>query len=564
MDTKGTDRTTRRTRLGRRVRLVGALGAAVALGLGLSACGSSSANPTTTTSASSTSSGKLPSSDAIAGMSAAQQAAYAVKPPAIKQAVPLPGPIAKTAALAKNVLNLDVTPQAGLAGQPMTITGKGLAKDKAVELTWSTADDTWSAQIEPNTVNYLGRVEEPLTVVLANTKTNASGDFSVTLKAPNDWGGIHDIYAVVNGVDVAHGGFLINRSVSMSPKSGPVGTPITITYTGLGDSLYTGGFSLLWDNHYVGEGMSTWTRGTATFTIRAAGPVGNHTIQIGNAISYLYLNVPQSPIPYTTGYTLNFDTTADDGPPAPSITWPESVAPSVTARTTLAKAGLAASSNVKMGLGSTSGAVLTKVPVTASGFSSDKPVQLVWSTVVGNRVDCKSICWQFVSQQLGTVTPSKGSISTSVTVPDGLGGWHAIQLVQGGKIWAQQPFYVHASIVGQGLSSITVKEGQAFTIHLKGVGWTQLDNTFAVDYDNSYVGYACGFNSNGDVLLHLYATGAPGTHIIDLYPMLYSLSPSFAGAEYGMVPVLTFADDEPGLALGYQLPSMHFAITVVS
>ena len=38
-------------------------------------------------------------------------------------------------------------------------------------------------------------------------------------------------------------------------------------------------------------------------------------------------------------------------------------------------------------------------------------------------------------------------------------------------------------------------EGQKFTVHLKGLGWTQLDNTIAVDYDNSYVGYGCGFNS---------------------------------------------------------------------
>ncbi len=53
------------------------------------------------------------------------------------------------------------------------------------------------------------------------------------------------------------------------------------------------------------------------------------------------------------------------------------------------------------------------------------------------------------------------------------------------------------------MSSLVVKEGQPFSVHLKGVGWTQLDNTVGVDYDNSYVGYGCGFNSNGDVVLHL-------------------------------------------------------------
>ncbi|HVN62728.1 MAG TPA: hypothetical protein VMT59_15855, partial [Gaiellaceae bacterium] len=104
---------------------------------------------------------------------------------------------------------------------------------------------------------------------------------------------------------------------------------------------------------------------------------------------------------------------------------------------------------------------------------------------------------------------------------------------------------------------------QLFTVHLKGLGWTQLDNTIAVDYDNSYVGYGCGFNSQGDVVLNIVATGGPGTHLIDGYPLLYSQQPSYANTPYGMVPFLTYAQDEPALALGYQLPAIRLAITVV-
>jgi len=345
--------------------------------------------------------------------------------------------------------------------------------------------------------------------------------------------------------------------------SGPIGTPITITYSGLGATFYTGGASLLWDNHYVGEMMANWTRGVARATIRAAGPVGQHTIQIGNAISYLYLNVPQSPIPYTNGATVTFTVTKDDGPPPSSIDWPVDVAPTLSARTTLQTSGLSASSGVQAALATTSGRVNTKVDLTATGLSSRSPVQLVWSTVVGNRVNCASTCWAFVSQPLGSATPSGGSLNSKITVPDGLGGWHVVELVQKGKILAEVPFYVMESIVGRGVSSVVVKEGQPFTIHLQDVGWTQLDNTVTVDYDNSYMGYGCGFNSNGDVLLHLNATGGPGTHLIDLYPMLYTLSPSFAATPYGMVPVLTYAQDEPALALGYHLPAFRFAITVV-
>ncbi len=154
-----------------------------------------------------------------------------------------------------------------------------------------------------------------------------------------------------------------------------------------------------------------------------------------------------------------------------------------------------------------------------------------------------------------------GSIASNVSVPDGLGGWHVIQVLQDGKVMAQTPYFVKRSVVG--ISSLKLKQGQHFTIHLKGVGWTQLDNTIAVDYDNSYVGYGCGFNSNGDVVLNLTATGAPGTHLIDMYPLLYTQQPSYANTPYGMVPVLTYAQDIPGLALGYQLPAIRLAIQVV-
>ncbi len=484
--------------------------------------------------------------------------------PSIPGVAPLPGPIAAQAAVSPNMGILTVTPQQAVIGTPITISGSNLPPNQSVELTWSTADVTWVVDPQPDTVNYLGRSSTPMTVVLRTTTTNANGSFSISLKAPNDFGGIHNIYAVVNGVEDAHGGFIILRKLTVTPRSGPVGTPITVTYTGIGASLYEGGASLLYDNHYVGEMMANWTRGTAQVMIRAAGAVGPHTIQVGDAISFLYLNYQQSPLPYINGGAITFTVTKDDGPlPPPSIDWPVDVAPTVSTKTTLVEGGLSTSGDAQAKLAPTRGPVDTRVELTASGFSSTSPVQLEWSTVVGNRVNCASVCWSFVSTPLGTATPSGGSVQQMIKIPDGLGGWHVVQLVQKGETVAQVPFYVEESIVGRGVSSFVVKEGQPFTIHLKGVGWTQVDNTIAVDYDNSYVGYACGFNSNGDVRLHLRATGGPGTHLIDIYPMLYTESPSFANTPYGMVPVLTYAKDEPALALGYHLPAIRLAITVV-
>ena len=61
-----------------------------------------------------------------------------------------------------------------------------------------------------------------------------------------------------------------------------------------------------------------------------------------------------------------------------------------------------------------------------------------------------------------------------------------------------------------------MKVGETFTVQIKGVGWSELDNTVAVTYDNAVMAYACGFNTNGDVTINLVATGHPGTHLIDL------------------------------------------------
>ena len=487
---------------------------------------------------------------------------------------------------------LAVTPSQGVQGTPIAVSGTGLPKNTSVELTWATSNATWLADVEPNTVNYLGTSYSKMTLVMTTVTTDANGAFTFQTTAPADFGGIHDIYGVVNGAAVGHAGFEELRILNVSPRSGPIGTPITITYTSMGASLYTGGAEVLWDNHYTGEMQAQWTRGTASVTIRAAGPVGSHFIQVGNAISYMYLNVIQSPIPYTNGGTVKFKVTKDHGPAASYITWPADVKPTVSQVTTLSSTGLDPTSKAVATLSATSGPVLTPITLSVTGLPVTGTVQLVWSTVVGNRVNCTSTCWAFSSIPLGSATVANGAITSPITVPDNLGGWHVVQVMQGTTVEAQVPFYVKESIVpfmnaagkvisqglataddsdtaaalaaGQsGVGSHTFKQGQEFTISIKGVGWTQLDNTLGVDYDNSYIGYSCGFNSNGYMVVHLRATGAPGTHIIDLYPMLYSLSPSFASTPYGMVPDLSSNRDYPGLALGYTVPSIHFAIKVV-
>ncbi len=513
-------------------------------------------------------------------------------------ALPFGGQVAAAATLSPTVGNLSVAPYQGVEGTPFTVSGTGLAPNTAVQLIWSTANLSWAASVDPQTVNYMGRTASNYYVVMASLTTDASGAFSFSTKAPVDFGGQHDIYAVVNGVEVLHGAFYTLRTVTVTPNHGPIGTPITITYTAMGSSLYTAGAAVLWDNRYTGEMTANWTRGTASVTIRAAGPVGRHQIIVGDAITDLYMNILQSPVPYANGGTATFTTTKDNGRPQAKVTFPASVTPTISQTTTLSTAGLDPKSSAVESLTPDGGAVGTKVAVSVTGLPTSGTFHLAWSSVVGSRVNCSGVCWNFTSTDLGTATATNGSLNATVTVPDGLGGWHVIQVLSGTTVEAQKSFYVKASlvaftnkagkVVSQGVAAandcskctdaqkiaalangyagagqLVFKQGQEFTISVKGVGWTQMDNTMAVDYDNGYMGYGCGFNSNGFMVIHLYATGAPGTHLIDLYPEMYSWQPSFANAPYGMAPFLTYQRDFPGLALGYQMPAIHLAITVV-
>ena len=552
-------------------------------------------------------------------------------------ALPYSGVTAAAFTASPNYQKLTTSPNAGVTGTPFTLSGTGLTPNTALQLVWGTNTATWSVDPEPFTVDYLGSVYSPISatsllnnsnsmyVNMATVTTDASGTFTLKTKAPTDFGANHDIWAVAGGVGVANGSFDLLRIVTISPKSGPVGTPITVTYTSMDANPYGGGGSVLWDNHYAGEIMGNWTRGTASVTIRAAGAVGVHYVQVGDAISFQYMNPIQSPITDDNGGLRVFRVTPGNALPKPSISWPTSVTPNVSQNqlTTMYNATLGSKVYQPTALDPNSSAVATlspnsgpvgsktKVHITGLPAAATGPVELDLVSVTGSRVNCVGTCWGYDYTSLGSAVVANGSLDQTVTIPNHpgvntLGGWHAIVAVKGematdpagnrapgasALVESQVPFYVKESIMpfynkagkllsmgvatakntpalanevgGQvGSGTYTFKQGQEFTISILGVGWTQLDNTLAVDYDNSYIGYGCGFHSNGYMAVHLTATGAPGIHIIDLYPLLYSLSPNL-GTYYGMVPLLSGNHDDPGLALGYQVPSIHFAIRVV-
>ncbi len=459
---------------------------------------------------------------------------------------------------------LKVQPDTGYIGDSFTITGEGLPAGKAVELFWVTWDGDYVTEVSLSDVKFIERKFTEKRVSLGQGKTNAQGQLTATFVAPDDYGETHDIYAVIEGQDVARGGFRILRTVSFTPAEGPVGTPITITVKGLGPKTFESTMGLLYDHRYTGFITGVKTRGTAVFQIRAAGEAGPHLIEvIGAATALPYLNNWQSPTSYIPWeFRHTFTVTEGGQTPSDGIEWPDKGSVANLAqgapRTGLSNSG---SPGIRASLDPSVGPILTQSNLKASGLPANAEIELIWVTAAGSDVSG----WDVFESPLGkATTAADGTLNTTIEIPEGLGGWHVVKIGRDGKTLAEAPFRVDRSFVE--VSPKRVKAGETFKVQIKGLGWTQMDNGVAVTYDNSYIGFACGFGTGGDITLFLTATGDPGVHLIDLYPMIYQGARGLKGTAKPpwtyQVPFLTALRDFPASALGYNLPIFRLAIEI--
>jgi hypothetical protein len=182
-------------------------------------------------------------------------------------------------------------------------------------------------------------------------------------------------------------------------------------------------------------------------------------------------------------------------------------------------------------------------------------VSLIWGTQAGSRVSGNGFAP--TERELATLTVDPdGRLNARLTIPDDLGGMHTLSVRDGDKVLARTVFAIETSVVS--ISPTSGPAGTPVTIHLKGVGWTDVDNIYIATYDNAYMGYACGFNSQGDVVVNFTAAGSPGMHLIDFYPGIYQ-GPEKDQQLYRL-PQLTYADDHPG----NKIPALRFAFEVTS
>jgi hypothetical protein len=300
-----------------------------------------------------------------------------------------------------------------------------------------------------------------------------------------------------------------------------------------------------WDNQEVGWVSATDTRGTAVARFRASGPLAEHQVRVYTGyVGQSYLNHEQAPNAYLPTPAFVFRVTPG------SVASHAFAEPYQKQPVPVSDGG---STHASVSVTPTQGPVLTRASLKASGLPANTPVSLVWGTHEGSRVSGNGFAPKETELMKLTVG-AEGRLDTSVIVPDDLGGLHTLSIRSGASTLARTYFVVETSVVS--ISPASGPAGTPVTIHLKGVGWTDYDNIYIATYDNAYMGYACGFNSRGDVVVNFTAAGSPGVHLIDFYPGIYQ-GPEGSQQLYRL-PQLTYATDHPG----NHIPALRFGFEV--
>jgi hypothetical protein len=436
---------------------------------------------------------------------------------------------------------LHVTPEHGPAGTPLTIRAEGLPGGQEFELVWRTVKGSWKV----SDAEYHGRDYIPVAYRIATLRTDQAGRASASFVAPEDYGFMHDIVLQQGARLFIQAGFNLDMTVKIAPESGPVGTPITVEVKGIGWRHLQNSYVLLYDNSFTGWMSTVTTSGSATFTIPATGKPGLHMLELLHAdFTFAYRNMQQSPDPDRPKFAVPFRIT----PGAPVLP------PAVEQQAQSKVRNLPASGDLVVT--PPFSLVGQPVAVKGSGFEPGKSYRLNWTTVTGNRVAAAGGGWEESSRVIAEAkADAAGHVEFLFKTPDDLGGSHGLWVDVGGANRTALHWIAPSALP---LDIVRGPAGTTFKIHLKGVGWTETANIYTVVYDNNYIGYACAFNSQGDVEIFLKATGEPGWHFVDLYPAIYK------GKETRplnfKIPQLTYADDHPG----EDLPHFRYAFEVTA
>ena len=458
-----------------------------------------------------------------------------------------PGPSASVTPPGPAVKKLQLTCDKPVVGARVEASVDGLAEGRPADLVWRTVTGGWVVE---DYYHFRGKKYKDAEQSLGRFRVGSDGRLDAQFTIPEDYGGVHDVMVRIDGRTVAQNGIEVTQSFELAPLAGPVGTPIELRVKGLGWRTMESTWVVNWDNNEVGWVSASSSRGTAVARFRAAGSQGDHAVKVYTGYQgQSYLNFEQAPTAHLPRPEFTFRVIGGRAarPAAYAEPYPPQPVPDSELR--LGSAALT--------LTPTQGPVLTPARLTGRGFPAGATLRLIWESFAGSRVTDEGFAPD--ERQIGEVkvTP-EGDVNVPVTIPDDLGGRHGLALMNGDALVARAYFVIETSIAE--LSPTSGPAGTPVRIHLKGVGWTEYDNIYVATYDNAYMGYACGFNSHGDVVINFTAAGAPGPHVIDLYPGIYQGPAGAADQLLYRTPQLTYADDHPG----NRIPALRFTFEITA
>jgi hypothetical protein len=454
--------------------------------------------------------------------------------------------------------DLTFVPESGIVGTRVTARATGLVPDTHVDLIWKSGDPHWNV----HDGKFFGIAATPTAHVVAEGTSDAHGSLTLTFLVPEDFGYVHDVELRAAGEALAAPpaaaqGFTVVPHLTLATHAGRSGAPIVVTVTGLGYRFYEVVWHLIYDGAQTGWLSAVTTHGTAQVTIPASGALGVHTLQAIEGAAAPYLNGEQAPnaqaaIPQTIGDTYRILAGPAQHVPSPRAQIPPREVPPVPPAT----------HEPALTTDFASGPVGAPIVVTGERFPPGTAVALRWETLVGNRLSGNG--WTTQEHAVAqAIARDDGTFVVRLRTPDDLGGAHRL-IARTADVTATATYTIVPSV--DPIAPQIVRPGDTITIHLHGVGWSETSNSYTTVIDNGTIGYECGFNSGGDVIVRLRAPGPAGAHFVDLYPTIYRgeiLGPgsppsgSQFNGTYFLLPMLN-AIDHPGESL----PAYHLRFDV--
>lgn len=440
---------------------------------------------------------------------------------------------------------MKLTPAAGPIGSDVKATGSGFTPNADIQVVWQDIKGQWN--VDRTDGSFKGRSFKEERQPLTTVKTDAKGAFEANFKVPEGFGFIHNVWVVQDNQVKNQAGFNVKMQVEMSPTSGPPGTTVNLLIKGMGYQNLENSWQVNVDNKYTGWMSSVTTHGTARGSFVIAGNAGTHVVQVLHGWSFVpYLNNQQSPRPDREMFTRQF--TITDGPAVMPKPLDQQALPIVRRDAPKDESKPVIWTDVA------SGPIEQPLVLRGLNLPKNANVEFKWYRVTGNRISGGG--WAEKDSSIGKATVGgDGAVTLNFKALDDLGGPHRIEAIVDGKAVATTEYTIKPTAFP--IENGTGPAGQTATIHLKGVGWTETANIYMMVYDGAYMGFACGFNSQGDIQIPFPLTGAPGVHFVDIYPGIYK-GTDVAGTDNYREPQLTYAEDHPGETL----PAFHFTVNV--